>query len=541
MRGLWKLAIIGTIGMISSSLLALPGPYLMKIIVDNAIGGKDLRLLNILILALFGIHILLFCVSWLVTFSFNRFTLEIMTRIKKDLFHRILRFPMSFFATNQTGYIMSRVGEVDGLNLFFSSTLVNVVTSIARFFFCLVLLFRLNLQLTLFALLFLPVLFIITKWFSKDIRSLSWRYYEKSATLSRGMQDSLSGIEIVKTFGAEAREARKFHDNLSGLKDMNIRRTMLMTLYSESLSFVGAGVGFVVLWISGASIINGKFTMGSYLAFSAYLAQLIGPTQMIANLGLMLQPAKVALQRVRELMKIDAEEEPKRGRILSSLRGRIEFRNITFQYEEAKPVLVNANLTIGPGEKVLLAGPNGSGKSTIVKLIMGFYFPQEGEILLDGQSLREISPISLRERISVVSQNSFLFSDTVRNNILYSAPKSSESAVLEAIQLSGAWEFVRELPEGLNTEIGERGIRLSGGERQKLSIARAILRKSDLIVFDEAATHLDRESVISLRNMLDDRFVNQTCLVISHRSIEIPRVNRQYWIDRGHIEEKGVQ
>ncbi len=523
--------------MLALSLLALPGPYLIKIIVDSAIANKDLELLNLLILILFGIQLLLFGVSWVTTYFSNRFTLEIITGIKKDLFHRILRFPISFFAKNQTGYIMSRVGEVEGLNLFFSSTLVNVVTSLARFFFCLIILINLNVRLTIIALLFLPMFFLITKRFAREIRSLSWSYYEKNAALSRGMQDSLSGIEIVKTFGAEAKEVGKFQNHLTGLMGMNIRRTRLMSLYSESISFIGAGAGFIILWMSGINIISDRFSLGSYLAFSAYLAQLFGPTQVLANLGFVLQPATVAMERVPELMKIDSEDEPQRDKKITSLRGIIEFRDIYFEYEKGKPVLTNGNLMIGPGEKILLSGPNGSGKSTIVKLILGFYSPQSGEIWYDGIPSKDISRNSLRERISVVSQNTFLFSDTIRSNIMYSAPEACESALDEAIRLSGAQGLILELPNGLDTEIGERGVRLSGGERQKISIARAILRKSDLIIFDEATTHLDESSVQLLRDLIKNRFADETCLVISHRPIEIPVLDRVYWIERGIIRE----
>lgn len=528
---------IGVIGMIVLSLLSLPAPYLMKIIMDKVIVGKDLRLLNIVILAMFGIQFLLFGTSWVTNYSFNRFSLEIVTRIKRDLFHRILRFPMSFFAQYQTGYIMSRIGEVEGLNLFFSSTLINVVISVARFIFCLGLLIYLNANLTLIVLLFLPVYFLVTRWFSKDLRKLSWQYYEKSAITSRGMLDSLSGIEVVKAFGAETREAEKFQFHLNGLKDMNIRRTVLMSFYSESLSLIGAGAGFVILWWSGMNIISGRFTLGSYLAFSAYFAQLFGPTQMLANLGLMLQPAKVALHRIREILQIVAEDESGRTRKISSLKGKIEFHDVYFEYEAAKPIFSKVSLGIGSGEKILIAGPNGSGKSTLVKLIMGFYSPQRGEILFDGLPLHDISPISLRERISIVSQNTFLFSDTIRNNILYSAPDATEEELREAMLLSGAIEFVRGMEKGIDTEIGERGVRLSGGERQKLSIARAILRKSDLIIFDEATTHLDDSSVLLLRDLIKNRFTDKTCLVISHRPIEIPAIDRVYWIERGSIRE----
>jgi len=523
--------------MVLLSLLALPTPYLIKIAIDQAIGGKDYKLLNHIILALFGIQVFLFGASWLTNYSFNKFSLEIMNCIKNDLFHRILRFPMSFFARHETGYLMSRVGEVEGLNLFFSSTLIRVTVSLVRFAISLGILIHLNAGLTGLSLLVLPLFFGITRRFTSAMRRLSWESCEKSAELSRGMQDSLSGIEIVKAYGGEAREAAKFQVHLNDLKMMNVQRTVLMSVYSESLSLIGAGAGFVILWLSGWSIISGTFTLGSYLAFTAYFAQLLGPTQMMANLGITFQPAKVALQRIRELMHVVAEDESGPLATIPSIKGRIELRDIDFEYIAGKPVFTGVNLKIYPGEKILIAGPNGSGKSTLIKLIMGFYPPQDGEILVDGRPIQEISKASLRERISIVSQNIFLFSDTVRNNILFSSPQATASELDDAIRLSGAMEFVPNLPKGLDTEIGERGIRLSAGERQKLSIARAILRKSDLIIFDEATTHLDVSSITLLRELMRTHFAQKTCLVVSHRPIEIPVIDRVCWIEGGDIRE----
>lgn len=503
----------------------------------KAIVGKNLSLLNILILVLFGVQIFRFGASWTTNYSFNRFSVEIVSQIKRDLFHRVLRFPMSFFAENQTGYIMSRIGEVEGLNFFFSSTLVHVAISAVQFVFCLGLLLHLNTKLTLVSLLTLPILFGISRWFSKDMRQLSWEFYEKSAILSRGMHDSLSGVEVIKSFGAEERETLKFQAHLNALKGMNIRRTVRTSLFSESVSFLGAGAGFVILLLSGREIISEQFTLGSYFAFSAYFAQLFGPTQLMASLGMTLQPAKVALQRIRELQEIVAEDGHSAGRAITSLKGEIDIQDMTFEYEKGKPVLSNVCMRIRSGEKILIAGENGSGKSTLVKLIMGFYQPQSGRILIDGIPMHEISPASLRERISVVSQNTFLFSDSVRNNILYSAPEATQAALEEAVCLSGALGFIKALSRGLDTEIGERGIRLSGGERQKLSIARAILRHSDLIIFDEATTHLDQSSVELLRKVIQNRFAETTCLVISHRPIEIPTIDRAYLLENGSASE----
>lgn len=533
----WKLGAFGGAGIVLQALLALPAPYLTKIAVDRAIGGQNPQLLGQLILALVGVQILLFGITWLTSYSFNKFSLEIMALIKYDLFRRVLRFPMSFFVGHETGYLMSRVGEVEGLNFFFSSTVVHLLVSYSRFAFCLGILFHLNAGLTWLSLLFLPVFFGLTRWFSRDMRRLSWKYFEGSARLSRGMQDSLSGIEVVKAYGVENREARKFQLQLSDLKTMNIRRNNLMSLYSGSLTLIGAVVGFVILWISGLNIISNTFTLGSYLAFAAYFAQVLGPTQMLANIGLTFQPAKVALQRINELMGVGSEESES-DLAISSLKGRIELKEVDFEYETGKPVLSRVNLEICPGEKVLIAGPNGSGKSTLVKLILGFYQPKSGEILADGKSYREFSKASLRERISIVSQSTFLFSDTIRNNIILSNPKASHMELAEAIRLSGSASFIENLPNGMDTEVGERGVRLSGGERQKVSIARALLRKSDLIIFDEATTHLDEASVALIRELVQTDLAEKTCLIISHRPIEMPVIDRFYWIEKGSIKER---
>jgi len=533
----WKRGALGALGLVILSAMALPSPYIMKIIIDKAIGAKNLPLLNILIIALFSVQVARFGISWGTNYTFNRYSLEVMTDVKRDLFHRILRFPMSFFDKHQTGYLMSRIGEVEGLNLFFSSTLVYVVISIGQFIFCLAVLFHLNSSLTLIALLFLPLLFTASRLFTGDLRRLSWQYYEKSAVLSKGLQDSLSGVEVVKSFGAEGRESLKFQGRLNELKNVNIRRAVLMSLFSETVSFIAAGAGLVILWMSGSRIISEQFTLGSYLAFAAYFGQLFGPTQMFANLGMTLQPAKVALLRVQELLTVVSEDEKRGAQTMPSLQGRIELSGVGFGYVPGRRILDSVNLQILPGEKILIAGPNGSGKSTLIKLIMGFYQPQDGEILIDGVPIAMVSTVSLRDRISVVSQNTFLFSDTIRNNILYSAPQAAMSDFEHAIKATGVLDFVKKFPRGLDTEIGERGVRLSGGERQKISIARAILRVSDILIFDEVTTHLDESSISFIGDIIERRFMKKTCLIISHRPIRLPKIDRFLWIENGKFRE----
>jgi len=532
-KAIWKKAVFASIFMILLSLLALPTPYLMKYIIDEVLLAKNIKLLNLIILLLIAIQLLKLIFSFLTNYLFSVFNQEVIVKIKKDLFHRLLRLPLSFFDKTQTGYLLSRIGEVEGLSFFFSNTFVRILIGIFEFIFCLIVLFYLNWKLTFISISILPLFYLATKYYSKNIRKLSKEVMEKLAVLSHKVQDSLQGIEVIKTFTSEERETEKIHYYLDELKQTSIKRNIVFTLSSELLTLIGALGGFIVLWYSGIGIIRGTFTIGTYIAFSAYLAKLFGPTQMMATIGLRLQPALTALERVRELMEYEAEED--KGEKISKIRGEIEFQDVHFSYDsEREEVLKGINLKISPKEKILITGPNGSGKTTLIKLLLGLYRTKRGKILIDGKDINELSLSSLRERISIVSQNTFLFNDTVRNNILYSRPDASEEELEQAVKLSGAYEFIKNLDKGFDTMIGERGVRLSGGERQKLSIARAILKDSDIIIFDEVATHLDRKSEKRIQKLINENFKNKTCILISHRIWNNPGL-KVYFINNGRI------
>jgi ABC-type multidrug transport system fused ATPase/permease subunit len=260
---------------------------------------------------------------------------------------------------------------------------------------------------------------------------------------------------------------------------------------------------------------------------------------MFANLGNSFQPAAVALERISELMEIAGEEESENGIRIKSINSGIEFRNVSFSYDN-RTLLSDINIYFKKGEKVILAGPNGSGKSTIIKLILGLYKPQKGSILIDDRDITKLSLSSLRKRISIVSQNTFLFNDTVRNNIIYSNPEAEEEEIKEAARLSGAYDFIKGLDGGFDTTIGERGVRLSGGERQKISIARAILKDSDMIIFDEATTHLDAESERKVNALIQSSFKDKTCIIISHKIRNIPGIDRIYCLREGKIIDERI-
>ncbi|MCP2599251.1 ABC transporter ATP-binding protein/permease [Candidatus Aminicenantes bacterium AC-335-B20] len=505
----------------------------MKYIIDDVLLAKNIKLLNLIILLLIAIQVLRLIFSFLTNYLFSVFNQEVIVKIKKDLFHRLLRLPLSFFDKTQTGYLLSRIGEVEGLSFFFSNTFVRILIGLFEFIFCLTVLFYLNWKLTLISISILPLFYFATRYYAKNIRKLSKEVMEKSAVLSHKVQDSLSGVEVIKTFTSEERETEKIHYYLDELKQTSIKRNIVFTLSSELLSLIGALGGFLVLWYSGIGIIKGTFTIGTYIAFSAYLAKLFGPTQMMATIGLRFQPALTALERVRELMEYEAEED--KGEKISKIKGEVEFQDVYFSYDsEREEVLKGINLKISPKDKILITGPNGSGKTTLIKLLLGLYRTKKGKILIDGKDINELSLSSLRERISIVSQNTFLFNDTIKNNILYSRPDASEEELISAVKLSGAYEFIKNLDKGFSTIIGERGVRLSGGERQKLSIARAILKDSDIIIFDEVATHLDSESEKRIQKLINEKFKDKTCIIISHRIWNNPNL-KVYFINNGRI------
>ena len=333
----------------------------MKIVVDRALAGADRRLLNLLIISLFGIQALKIGVSWITNYLFNAFSLEVITDIKKDLFHKILKLPISFFEKYQTGYLMSRMGEVDNLSFFFSSTLIYIAVSAGQFLFCLAIPFHLNANLTVSSLLLLPLFYMAARFSKKNLRQLSKQYYESFADLTKGLQDSLSGVEAVESFSAEQRETRRFLNKPNYVKAISLKKALSMSLYREVFSFIAAGAGFIILWIGGGKIIGGSFTLGSYLAFSAYFGQLFGPTQLIANMSITLQPAKVALVRIPELIKLVTEDKRGGSPIKQPCEGRIDVSGAKFGYVPDKLVLDAVNLSVLLGEKVLIAGPNGSG------------------------------------------------------------------------------------------------------------------------------------------------------------------------------------
>ncbi len=533
----WGKFILGSALLLLISLLALPGPLLTKYLVDDVLVAKNLKVLNLIIIGLFLLLIFRFFFSLAMNYLFTILNQEILISLKRSLFSHVIRLPLSFFDERRSGYLVSRIHEIDSLGVFFSSSLVRLLIGVFEFLFCLLIMFYLNWKLTLLSFLIFPAFYIVLKSYSRGFRAASFDFFEKGANLSSQFQETLAGLGLVKSFAAEERETQKLEKNLKQYFRSGLIQSLIGTFSGELIIWIASAGGFLVLWFSGRQIINNQFTIGGYIAFAGYLSKLYGPLQLFASTGLILQPALAGLHRASELLHLATEEDPARTEKLGQARGEIEFQNVTFSYDGTKQVLHNVSFRIEPGQKIAFLGPNGSGKSTIVRLLLGLYPVKSGKVAVDGKSIDTLILSNLRERIGIVSQNIFLFDDSIRNNILYSKPETNEEQLVKVARLADAHDFISSMPSGYETVVGERGNKLSGGEMQKISIARTLLKNPDMVIFDEATSQIDCESEKKIYDIFAESFKEKTCIIIAHRIFNRDIFDKIYYLEEGRIRD----
>ena len=404
---------------------------------------------------------------------------------------------------------------MEGLGLFFSSTVINQMIRFFEFVFALLMLMYLNLKLTFYAISILPAYYVVIRAFSLGLVSATKDVLEGSANIMGKIQEKVSGVEVVRLFGTEEREAEEVKKEFKGLARKNLLQSIFFTIFGELNFVIIALGGLLILWVGGMDIIKGSFTIGSYLAFVGYLQKLYGPIQSMATFSLSLYPAFVSLQRVSEILEAEKEKE---GNIeLKNLIGDIQFKNISFSYDGEKKVLEGIDLHIKPGEKVVILGPNGSGKSTLIKLLLGMYDPLEGEIVIDGIDIKDIKLSSLREKIGIVSQNVFLFNDSVRNNVAYAIPQVKDEEIINLLKTAELYDiFMEGFKDGLNTIIGERGAKISGGQKKIIAFLRAVLKKPHVLILDEATSEVDMTVERKIYEYIEKFMRDKTCIIISH-------------------------
>lgn len=470
---------------------------------------------------------------------------SVLTQLRDRLYRHVMAQSMGFFTLNSTGRLMSRMGsDVEQLQEAVSTTVAELIREAVLLLFLAGWIFFLDWRLACLALIIAPCALALTLIMGRQIRRASWKSRESIAGLSNALQETISGVRVVKVFGMERHEERRFAEATKRLFHINLKTARILFLNSPLMEFLGVLCFIPLLYYANGRIADGTLTIGVFSGSLFALFRMYDPLRKLSRIHVQFQRAFASASRVFELLDTHSEiQDGPEARILAGVRESIAFRNVYFNYSDStgqSRILEDINLRVNRGQVVALVGSSGAGKSTLVSLIPRLYDISGGAIEIDGVDIREFTQRSLRQNIAVVTQETFLFNDSIRNNILYGNPSAGDDQVMEAARTALAHDFIMQFPMSYDTLVGERGQRLSGGERQRISIARAILRNAPILVLDEATSALDSESEKLVQRAVANLMQDRTTFVIAHRLSTIQRADLIVVLEDGRIRESGT-
>lgn len=536
----WKVFLAIFCSIIVGLIATSPVPIIQNTF-DEIFVKKDTFMLTAIPLALVGLYLIKGALSYLQNVIIFGISWELVVSLRNEIFHKIQRLPLGYFEDTPVGELLSRfINDVTIMQ----SSITNMVKEFLQNAFMLVGLicwvFYLKWEWAIMSLFVFPLAIAPIATIARKLRHLSRRGQEIIATINSTVVETFSGIKVVRGFSLEKQQNKKLdvqNDQFLSVMKNNVKFTELSSPLMEVLGMVS---GAFILWYGGNQVLEGTVTQGSFIAFIVALFMMYGPIRLLFKIYTKFQGSLAGAERV--FFILDQDEEDVRGGDLT-LKGfteEIEFRDVSFKYpSRSTSVLNHINLTVKKSSVVAIVGMSGAGKTTLVDLLFRFYLTTEGEILIDGVNINDFDVLSLRSKLALVTQETFLFNDTIRNNIAFGKTQVTDEEVMEAARAAHVDNFVKTLDDGYETEIGERGVKLSGGQKQRIAIARSLLRNASILVLDEATSSLDSESEKLVQDALNALMQNRTTFIIAHRLSTIKNADRIIVLDKGKIVEEG--
>ena len=530
--------------MLSSCMMSVIGmvyPIVTRTMLNDLIPNKNYRMVII-----FGITLLLLygCkmgLNYFVSYYGHMIGVRMQAQMRTDMFTHLEKLPYSYFDTHETGKIMSRMTNdlMDVSELAHhgpENILISGITIIAAFIYLCII----DWVLTLVVFICVPLLIVVSGKFRKKMRDAFTESRKSIAVINAALESSITGIRVTKAYTNADKETEKFEVGNEQFKEARRKSYLAMAQFHSSTAFVTDIFNVFVLIAGGLSLYAGRISFGDYSAFILSVNLFINPVMTLINFMEQYQNGVTGFQRFVEILEVEPEKENPNAKDVGRLDGHIEFKDVSFSYGEEKEVLEHVSLDVATGKKLALVGPSGGGKTTICHLIPNFYKASEGKITIDGIDINDITFGSLRGNIGIVQQDVFLFNGSIRDNILYGRLDATDEEIIEAAKRANIHDYVMTLPDGYDTQIGERGVRLSGGQKQRLSIARVFLKNPAILILDEATSALDNTTEILIQQALDELCKGRTTLVVAHRLSTIKNADEIAVISGGRITEKGT-
>lgn len=535
------LLLLGLVLIIINRLSGLVLPGSSKYLIDEVIAKSDLEMFKWLLIAVAAAVTIQSVTSFFLTQLLSVEAQHLISLLRAQIQKHIIKLPINFFDNSKSGELVSRImSDVEGVRNLVGTGLVQLFGGVLTAIIAFSLLITISPMMTLYVMVPLIIFGLISLKAFSYIRPIFRKRREINADVTGRLTESLNGVRVIKGFNAEHHEIKTFEDGVDRLF-RNVKKSLTSTSLVTSAATLLLGLATVgIMAIGGRMIINNELTVGDFFAFILYLGFLIAPIVQMSNIGSQITEAFAGLDRMQEVLELDKEDDdPNRMANIKSIKGEVVFDDVYFSYEKGKEVLHGISFDARPGSVTALVGSSGSGKTTIAGLVASFLYADRGKITVDGQDLNKVRLDSYRKNLGVVLQDDFLFEGTIRENILFPRPNATENELIDAAKSAHVLEFADRFEDGLETTIGERGVKLSGGQRQRIAIARALLANPRILILDEATSNLDAESEAFIQKSLAQLMKGRTTFVIAHRLSTIRKADQILVIENGLIAERG--